>query len=53
MTSIAQWVLCTLTTLANEIRLSAYDVELSKFLLFVTHVLLHNPKFIIILVDSD
>ena len=53
MASIAQWVLCALTTLANEIRLSAYDVELSKFLLFVTHILLRNAEFIKILVDSD
>ena len=53
MASIAQWVLCALTTLANEIRLSAYDVELSKFLLFVTHILLHNPDFIVVSVDSD
>ena len=53
MASIAQWVLCALTTLANEIRHSAYDVKLSKFLLFVTHILLHNPEFIIILVNCD
>ena len=44
MASIAQWVLCALTTLANEIRPSAYDVKLSKSLLFGTHILLRNPE---------
>ena len=46
MASIAQWVLCTLTTLANEIRLSAYDVKLSKFFLFVFHILPHNLEIL-------
>ena len=53
MTSIAQWVLCTQTTLANEIRLSAHHVELSEFLLFVTHILLQNLNIVSILVDSN
>ena len=43
MTPIAEWVLCTLATLAKEVRLSAYDVKLSKFFLFDTHILLQKP----------